>query len=517
MKQEDKLRNSLRDYYDNQEIPFDDNEWEHASAYLSAARRGRRIRYAALILTATIFSLVVGLFTLSKLSNDERRQTSSYSNQNLKSEPASQSVALRALTASNAKPEISVHSNPKNKGTGYSAHAMISASETSRNNSLEQEVLTPIKTSQGSGAEVTVSEPALVTRQTTLKKSPTRDANPIDASVAPIDVTSPANSNQDKLNTPLELDSKENVEVIPPVTENLVYDSNSFQAKEISQVPMKTSPQTAKALVLKDKQKEIATTDQIEITGPGEKVIPTAFDTARYSTSEGVSSEIETEEEYTVTPIFNNLADQGIFYEVGAAWNYGWKGPVNRDARGFSPIAGINYMNRLSRRCAISFGLQYLQVNNLSNSSKTSRVSTYVYGESSNVTVVTPTTLHYLVAPLRFHYYINHQNCFGAGINLAYLLNVDTKVTSYEERPGFSGDKKTVKLSGYTEGFSWFDSQIAFFYRRRVTKSLAVQAEIFMGLTDIKQNEFFGFTNKERNSGAKLSLVYFAFSKKDKK
>ena len=174
-------------------------------------------------------------------------------------------------------------------------------------------------------------------------------------------------------------------------------------------------------------------------------------------------------------------------------------------------------MNQLTNTSSISFGVQYLQVNKLSSSSKTSRISTYEYGERSDVTVVTPSTVHYLVAPLRYHYFLNKRNIFGAGVNLAYLLNIDAKVTSYNESPGFKSDSKTIKLGGYTEGFSWFDSQLAFFYRRKISGLLCLQTEVFLGLTDVKQNEFFGLNYKERNSGIKLSLIYFAFRKKDKR
>ena len=518
MKQEDKLRNSLREFYDNQELPFNDNEWERASAYLTAARRKRNIRYGALILTALLSTLFVTLFNFQKTSNDNTHLASSPSKQKAKSAPTPQSTVLPAPLVSAPKTKINFHSNPKNKGSDYSTPSLISVTETGRSNSEEHVILPPGKHSKGSEAGITASEPALIKNQTTVKENVTSDVDPLVTPVIPVNApVSTANSitaddtKQNNLNTTVIEEPKENTEIIPVANENLSDSQNQVSAKEIPQGPIDGLSQPATTLPLNENKKEIATTNYSEFTSLAEKVVPSAFDTARYSTLEGVSGAIETTEEYSVTPIFIPITDEGIFYEAGAAWNYGWKGPVNRDARGFSPVVGINYMTRLNRRCAISFGLQYLQVNNLSNSSKTSRVSTYVYGESSNVTVVTPSTLHYLLAPLRFHYYVNHQNSFGAGINLAYLLNVDAKVTNYEERPGFTGDKKTIKLSGYTEGFSWFDCQLAFFYRRKITKSLAVQAEIFIGLTDVKQNEFFGFSNTERNSGAKLSLVYFAF------
>ncbi len=243
-------------------------------------------------------------------------------------------------------------------------------------------------------------------------------------------------------------------------------------------------------------------------------VLKDTFSTASFADTTS-SSDIETWDTLR-RPGAVNFVVEGIFYEAGAAWLYGWKGPMKRDARGFSPMAGINYMNRLNNRCGLSFGVQYMMVSKLSNSSKTSRVSSYVYGEQSQVTVITPTTLHYLAVPLRIHCYANRNNCFGTGVNLGYLLNVDAKVTSYEETAGVKGAEETIRQGGYTQGFSWYDTQVAVFYRRKINASLALQTEIFFGLTDVKQDTFFGYNNKERNSGVKLSLVYHAFKKNNR-
>jgi hypothetical protein len=58
-----------------------------------------------------------------------------------------------------------------------------------------------------------------------------------------------------------------------------------------------------------------------------------------------------------------------------------------------------------------------------------------------------------------------------------------------------------------------FDSQIDLGYRRQISKDLWLNADIYVGLTDIKNNTFFGSQVFERNSGIKISLMYQLFKK----
>src|SRR6218665_863296 len=64
MKEKKKLRNTLRGYYDNQEEPFSDMDWERASAYLDAEKRKRRIRGPVIILAALVAGFLVVLLSL---------------------------------------------------------------------------------------------------------------------------------------------------------------------------------------------------------------------------------------------------------------------------------------------------------------------------------------------------------------------------------------------------------------------------------------------------------------------
>jgi len=198
-------------------------------------------------------------------------------------------------------------------------------------------------------------------------------------------------------------------------------------------------------------------------------------------------------------------------FEAGASFLTGWKNPGKRDAQGFNPVFGINYYNYLTPQLAVSFGAQYTTVSNLSYTSHISRVTRYNLGEESDVTVITPGKVHYFVVPIRVHYSVNAQNTFGAGVNVAYMLTIDSKVEKYHERPGVRENHQVSKTQGYTEGFKAFDTQLSVFYRRKIYRNLSVHAEYMFGLTDIKDNTFFNSNVFERNTGFKLTLMYNLF------
>lgn len=512
MKQQDKLKNTLREYYDNKETPFNDNEWERASAFLNKARRKRRIRVFAIILTTLFSVLFVTLFNFQKLNNDESYSSKSTTTQIVK--PTASPNAEELVIPTSSDPKIKT---AQNKKTEQPASLKITKQKNNITTPKEKTSIPSSKITQT--AESNTIEPKLNSAsQPTVLSNEKLIHNDNNVAATPTSIENAIeNTKEEELKYELPTDAEELAESPTELKEPLA-NQDPVEERTLPVSPRDESVQIETTVENKaDSKKDVASTEAIALTSPEEKTNTPFVDTFVHSEVDTMPAKTNSfEDTLSDASPFNILAGEGIFYEVGAACYYGWQGAKNHDARGASPLLGINYMNQLNNNSSLSFGVQYLQVTNLSHSSKTSRISTYEYGEQSQVTVVTPSTMHYLVAPLRYHYFLNKQNSFGAGINLAYLLNIDAKVTTYDEKLGVKSNSKTIKLSGYTEGFSWFDSQLAFFYRRKVGNSLGLQAEMFLGLTDVKQDEFFGLTYKERNSGIKLSLIYFAFRKKDK-
>ncbi len=493
MKEQDKLKNTLRDFYDNQEAPYSENDWEQASAYLQAARRGRKKRYLVPILLMFISGSLLLLVYFPESKDSKYVQASVNSKPGVTSGASS---ATSPPSLEKSKRDLSAVSDlPEPEKTAKS--------QTSALLTKAQAPSTP---------ESDFSEGHPDSQNTKVPGDGSQEQTAIRMVVTSTKVKTPAKGSKNETNfsEPKEITETKPVKPEDPATGQ---DLSPLQNK--SQILTPALTQQKEVADLSDTQKETAGADTTSIVQAPRATTVTP-DELRPKSVMLTSPNEELVNPDSLPEVFVNqpFVRDAVFYELGGAAYYGWKSPEGRDARGFSPVVGIHYLNRLSSRSAFSFGIQYLQVSNLSNSSKTSRVSTYVYGEQSNVTVITPSTLHYLVAPLRFQYYINRKNSVGIGMNVAYLMNVDARVTTYDEKPGFTGNYKTIKQGRYMDGFSWYDSQLAFCYRRRIFNSLAAQAEVFIGLTDVKQDDFFALKQKEKNSGIKLSLLYYVFRKK---
>lgn len=499
MTQEEKLRNTLREFYDNQQFRLSDNEWELAAARLNAARRKSRIIFSVIIVTALVAVLMI-VFR-SPRTADAKKLLSVQKSDSL---PASRGIILKTQG-----PTAKVQFETQDDNVSTAKPVRLPA------------IAEPAGSVAEKAAEITKPKAAVAAQNFDGQKSSVAEMS-ADKNVAVVlpareeTVSAAHDTRSDDVKPAATSEFSENPKILP-------------LEKDGSELPDQKNPVNGQTWLLSNRPVDsptqiaepaagITPVEIAKLSTPESTVEGTPTDSARrvltaISPTEDEPLAVDTLHEVKAVRFW---AGEGIYYEAGAAWLYGWKGPAHRDARGLSPVVGIHYMNRLNKRCAASFGIQYLQVSNLSNSSKTSRVSSYVYGEQSTVTVITPSTAYYLLAPLRFHYYVGRRNSFGAGINLSYLLNVDANVTSYDEKPGITDNYKTVKLGGYTEGFSWFDSQLAIFYAGKITKSFGLQIEFFAGLVDVKQDEFFDFKNKEKNSGIKLSLIYYAFRKTGK-
>lgn len=202
-----------------------------------------------------------------------------------------------------------------------------------------------------------------------------------------------------------------------------------------------------------------------------------------------------------------------ISFEAGTNYLFGWNNPGKKDANGFNPVVGLNYSNAITKKVTFSFGIHYTMVRNLSYSSHTVTTTRYNFGEESDVMVFTPTTMHYLVAPIRASYAFDTKNVFGIGCNVGYLLNLNSNVELYSQKASQKGNTAVLKTSGYTQGFKTFDTQLSLFYRRSLAKDLWLHTEFMYGITDIKDNAFFNSNVKEKNVGLKLTLIYNLFKK----
>ncbi len=202
-----------------------------------------------------------------------------------------------------------------------------------------------------------------------------------------------------------------------------------------------------------------------------------------------------------------------LLLEVGTNYLIGWRNNNSNEARGFNAIIGLNYYTVIKSKIGLQIGLQYSTINNLNNTTYTSKTTRLKFGEESDITKISALNMHYLIAPLKLHYNFNTNNSFGIGYNLGYLLDVKSKVETYTEKVGVQSNYSTSKTYGYYDGFSKMDRQLSIFYKRTIYKNLFLNTEFVYGLKDIKNNTIFNTSDFERSLGFKITLSCNLFKK----
>ena len=105
MKQLNKLRDSLRAYYDTQQLPYYQMDWEQASAYIDAQRKTRKLRSLLLIFSTLLFLSGTFLFYFSNPSKGSS---------NLGPFPALAQTKLISETRSSSAKDQEIRSQKKN-------------------------------------------------------------------------------------------------------------------------------------------------------------------------------------------------------------------------------------------------------------------------------------------------------------------------------------------------------------------------------------------------------------------
>lgn len=200
--------------------------------------------------------------------------------------------------------------------------------------------------------------------------------------------------------------------------------------------------------------------------------------------------------------------------EAGGSWLSGWMDEGRRDGAGINPLTGIHCYLPIGRELQFGIGFQYTQTAHLKYSKYTATVTRLDLGRTVKATEFTPVRLHYLVMPLRLSMRMDDKQSAGIGVNAAYLLTADSKVSEYTEDRNGIRTLQSYKAKGYTEGFSDFDAQLCFFYQRRITGRFRLNTELVLGLRDVKNGQVLKSQGVERNSGIRFSVQYALFENK---
>ncbi len=503
MNSEDKFKELLNEKLNSKEFPFNAENWEKARQMIDAEQSGKRR------LVPFIFYLV-GIFTLGGLTFYFLNRT------NLKPEKTKAAQNTNKITekpaiGSNLKQNSQTSNNDKNTNNASELTNQKSLPRANKNESSTIEkrsdyndANTTINTNDGvvandaphlietqkSNATVTMkkvkrskaivgSNTNNVGKEMPEENSTTHSYSPESTIKARADVKSKRRSKNSVIPETHQQNDKSTLTLNEDLKNKIGIDEKSASLLDTNIVQVPTKPENTVSNNGVD----------LEIKKDSTSTLSKAIDSS--VTQKKSIDSVQTKPEKVEVPglIFKDF----ISAEAGFAYNNGWKNNGSKDANGINLILGLNYARDVSKDLKLSLGIHYTSINNLSNFSRMSKQSSYSFGESSKVTVITPNKIHYLLLPFKIIYVMDQNNFVGVGYTFAYLITVKSKVENYTQSINTRTETSVTNTTGYTKGFKPFDSQVAVFYRRKIRSNLYANVEMFFGLTDIKDNTFFFF------------------------
>ncbi len=468
MNSEKDFKDALKGKLNEKQFQFDESNWEQASAMLDATREEKKKRpfFYYILSGILLFITAIGFYILKPTETS------------LKKEMAVNNANIKTTETVNPKQET----KQQETVLPLAENTSISNAENKIREPLTEKVEQPVSTNEKIAEEKnTNSKP--VTKVSKKEKKTKVTSGVIVSS---------------KTKKKKEITSKNNVEVATTTKNN-------------EEAPIaKNIPEEVKSTPAKIEETPVV----VPAVVTPEVIVPTTVSINNNSDSvKTVATIAEVPKKDSLPKPLVKEPIHFISFEAGVNYLFGWNNPGKRDANGFNPVVGLNYSNVITKKVTFSFGIHYTMVRNLSYSSHTVTTTRYNFGEESDVMVFTPTTMHYMVAPIRASYAIDAKNVFGIGCNVGYLFNLNSNVELYSQKASQKGNATVLKTSGYTQGFKTFDTQLSLFYRRNLAKDLWLHTEFMYGITDVKDNTFFNSNVKEKNVGLKLTLIYNLFKK----
>ncbi|WP_317896903.1 hypothetical protein [Aurantibacillus circumpalustris] len=200
--------------------------------------------------------------------------------------------------------------------------------------------------------------------------------------------------------------------------------------------------------------------------------------------------------------------------EAGAAYLLGWKAKEGSDGQGFNWFAGVNYGRYLTNKTSISFGIQAYSITNIKQPFYQIAQKEYGFGSVSIYTKITTSQLYYIAVPLKFNYHINATNEVGLGLNAAYLISAKSNKSKYYV---LDGEEKSIgsdngNSNSIYEGTNTINLMLTAQYKATLSKRLGLSLELNYGITDIFKN-MGDIKTSETPVGIRLGLNYTLFDK----
>lgn len=180
----------------------------------------------------------------------------------------------------------------------------------------------------------------------------------------------------------------------------------------------------------------------------------------------------------------------------------------DKTGKSFNPVIGGGFAFPMGKDFSLSFGLQYTYINHVADSSRLFNSNTYSFGVEKAVTEIGLRRIHYAQLPINVQWHLGTKNILTAGITPTYLISSESQQRSYVQHGGSIRDEKVKSVFGYTAGLRSYDLLLTAGYQRNFGEHWGATARYHFGLTDIKDDAYYGVTKFERNSGFSLLLHY---------
>lgn len=508
---------NLKKKLDEAEFPFDEKNWEKASAMIDASRSNKKPFWffilsavALLITTGAVYffynsspdSSSENLLAVNgnKISSAEVTQVSNFV---VETENISKTPTLSNVQTENKNTSVQTESN-----TDFTSDK-IKKSNTKLDNS---EAISNLK-----NKNILISN-SINTKQKTKSNSTEKTStlkNTKHSTTPPSENQLSKNSGNDEKTKsetskeiPVVLGSNLiNNNPVKTISNNTLENGNSNKLGEII-LPGNPNTTTNNVSFVTDSVIEVRTvtanTLMVNSTDSVNKQIMPATDSSAILMSIAVPFQVKKTTDF-------------LYAEAGASYLLGWNSNGIQEANGFNLVAGFNYQHYFNTNISLGIGMQYTSINNLSQSTYTVSRVNYDFGVSKDITSIKYLRLHYVTVPIKLGFNAGKYNIIGVGANISMLLTDEYRDERYHtnnaEPMTENNQLSTKKGNGYFTGFNPYDIQASVFYRRKLAKGLSINAEFGYGLMDIKTNTHFKNGNFERSTGGKLTICYDLFKK----
>ncbi len=205
----------------------------------------------------------------------------------------------------------------------------------------------------------------------------------------------------------------------------------------------------------------------------------------------------------------------GISLLAGWDYTFGWKINGAPEGNAFTfPFLSINYVHNFSRSMEASIGIGFTHYGIL-NGTYTSSIIQYDFGQTANITTVTPTTVYYMDFPLAFNYNVSRKWNVSGGLDFLWLLTDLCTITTYQQTLFGTTAQNSYTQDGYTQGFNnyniLFTGGITYIFGEK--EKLGLKLEGYWGINSVKNGTFPGTDHSGYWNGVRLLFLWNIFKK----